>query len=130
MKNKVLIELTKAESLLNNWKWLPGSQVKVLINHLIKSIDLMTSHLLNKETVLERDYLSMSAFKLFSDESVESSFYDTYYHLKSLSRKDIQRVDSESINIVGDKGTINAERDYFEFFINNVRTVFDEVFNP
>ncbi len=129
MKDKVLVELTKAESLLSNWKWLPGSQVKVLINHLIKSFDLMTSYLLGHETGLERDYLSLSAYKLFSDSEIESSFYETYFYLKGLLFKDIQRVDSESVKVVGLKNSFSLDREQVEAFIDNVRVVMDEVFN-
>lgn len=129
MKNIVLGELSKAESLLSNWKWLPGSQVKVLIAHLIKSLDFVASYMLSEETMLERSYLDLACFKLFNDPVVESSLYDNYFYLKNLIRKDIQRVNPETVKVVGLKQSFTADRAHFESIISDIRAIVSNAFD-
>ena len=52
MKERALTELSSAEFLLSNWRFLPGSQVKVLVTHLINALDCVASYALNTETIL------------------------------------------------------------------------------
>src|SRR3989339_1723915 len=123
MKNVVLGELSKAESLLSNWKWLPGSQVKVLVAHLIKSLDFVASYMLSEDTALERSYLDMACFKLFNDPKVESSLYDNYFYLKNLLRKDIQRINPEVVKVVGLKQSFTADKAHFEAIISDIHSI-------
>ena len=129
MKGKALTELTKAEALISNWKYLPGSQVKVLVTHLVKVLDAVASYALNEDTILEQSYLTLSRIRLFDDVRVESEFYDTYYFLKNLLRKDIQRVNPDSVRIIGSKQVLIEDRDYFEGLISSVKEVFNEAFS-
>jgi len=129
MKDRALIELTKAEALINNWMYLPGSQVKVLVTHLVRVLDTVASYALNRETILEQSYLTLSRVRLFSDARVEHEFYDTYYFLKNLLRKDIHRVNRESVRIIGPKQVLIENKEYFEELISAVKEVFEEAFS-
>ncbi len=129
MKTKAISELTKAESLLNRWKWLPGSQIKVMIAHLIKSLDAIGSYVLNRETSLDKDYLILSSVRLFKNKHTESEFYNTYFYLKNLLVNDIQRTNQEVVKIRTRKQDIHADKEFFETLINDVKDVINEAFN-
>jgi len=128
MKVDALAELTQAESLMNNWKYLPGSQVKMMVTHLVKALDAVASYVLDQEVILERVYLTLSQVKLFDDNKVEDSFYNTYFFLKGLLNKQVERVNEEVVRIITPKQVINADHEYFESLINDVKTVVDEAF--
>jgi hypothetical protein len=128
MKVRAFSELTMAEALLSNWKWLPGSQVKLLITHLINSLDAIASYMLDKDTVIDRAYLVLSSVRLFTDVKVEHEFYDTYFFLKNLLRKDMQRINPDNIRVIGAKTRFIADQNYFQLLISNVKEILSEVF--
>ena len=128
MKDEAFIELQRAESLLSNWRWLPGSEVKILISHLINALDFVASYVLNEPTILERAYLSVSSVRLFEDVKVEEYFYNTYYFLKNLLRRDIHRVNPQYVKIIGRKQVVTVDSDYFQCLINDVKRVLNEAF--
>lgn len=129
MKDKALFELGEAEKLLSHWRLLPGLQVKELITHLVNALNTVSAYILNDaSSVIERDYLALSSVRLFDDEGVESEFYESYYYLMSLLRKDIQRIDEDNVRIVSSKQVFNAGRDYFQGLIGNVRNIVDNAF--
>ncbi len=123
---KALIELTKAESLINNWKWLPSSQVRVLISHLIKSLDAITSYALSKETTLNKSYLTLSSYRLFNKKQTELNFYETYFHLNNLLRKNITRINEDYFKVSDYKHEFKADKEYFEHLIRRVKEVVNE----
>lgn len=131
MNNRELAlgELTKAESLISNWKFLPGFQLKLLTNHLIRALDAVASYILNEDTVVERSYLTLSRVRLFHDVNTENSFYSTYYFLKNLLRKSIQRVNSEKVKIASFKQELIVDQAYFQSLIDNVKEVVFEAFD-
>ncbi|MBD3312458.1 hypothetical protein GF352_03335 [archaeon] len=122
-------ELTRAESLISNWKFLPGFQLKVLTTHLIRSLDAVASYILNEDTVVERSYLTLSRVRLFSDVNTENSFYDTYYFLKNLLRKNIQRINAEKVKIISYKHELIVNQGYFQSLIDSVKKVVFEAFD-
>ena len=78
-----MMELMHAEGLINNWKFLPGLQVKIFITHLIKAFDLVSAYILNDySSIIERDYLTLSSVRLFEDVNIESAFYDNYFFFR------------------------------------------------
>ncbi len=129
MKNKALSEVTQAESLLNNWRYLPGSQVKMLTTHLIKTLDIIASYILDERTMIEKSYLQLSSVRLFSNKKIESTFYDTYFFLKGLMNKEIQRINPQEVKIISRKQDVKANKEYFEKLINNVKLIVDDAFN-
>ncbi len=129
MKSKAMSEISKAESLLNRWKWLPGSQIKVMIAHLVKSLDAVAGYVLDRESSLDKDYLALSSVRLFKNRKTESDFYNTYFYLKGLLMNDIQRVNPDFVKVNSRKQSINADREFFEFLLNDVKAILEEAFN-
>ena len=129
MKEKALFEVGQAESLLSHWRVLPGLQVKELVTHLVKALNNVSSFVLNDQSsIIERDYLLLSNVRLFSDVNVEHGFYDSYYFLMNLLRKEIHRVDEAVVKVSGPKMVFNADRAYFEGLINDVKGVVNSAF--
>ena len=123
MRDKALMEITRAESMINNWKWLPGSDIKAILSHLTNALDAVASFVLERETMIERSYLVLTSIRLFNKKDVEEAFYDTYYYLRGLLRKDIRRVNSEKVKIIGGKQVILADEAYFRFLVEEVKKV-------
>jgi Lhr-like helicase len=128
MKDLIVSELIEAERLLSNWKWLPGSQIKMLMNHLITALDLIASYALEEQTMIEKAYLVLSSVKLFGDSRVEQEFYNNYFFLRNLQNKLIERINEDRVRIVGNKQVITADRGYFQELIDSTRKIVDEAF--
>jgi|GEM_PF-2067908 len=126
--SEALVEITRAESLLSNWKYLPGSQIKILVSHLINALDAVASYAFNEPTTIERAYLTLSSVRLFDDTKIEVEFYDTYFFLKNLLRRNIERVNPDTVRVIGVKQVFLADRDYFDELIGTVREVVNEAF--
>lgn len=129
MKEKALFELGMAEKLLQHWRVLPGLQVKELISHLIKALNTVSAYALNDQSsIIERDYLTLSSSRLFSDVETESVFYESYYFLMSLLHKDISRIDEDSVRVSGFKQVFSADQAFFQDLIDAVKDVVNEAF--
>jgi hypothetical protein len=128
MKSKALMAITRAESLISNWKWLPGSDIKLIISYLTNALDFVASYALDRSTIIERSYLLLSSVRLFHKRDVEEAFYDTYYYLRGLLRKDIKRVNPDKVKIIGRKQVIFADEAYFKFLVEEVKKVINEAF--
>ena len=128
MKSEEIIsELMMVGKYINNFSYISGTQVKMIVYHLIRTLDKVASYVIGEETVLERDYLTLSKYRLFSDMELEDDFYDIYFYLKNLMDKSILRVSSEAVRIIGHKQTITADREFFTELIGRVERISNDV---
>ena len=128
MKSEEIIsELMMVGKYINNFSYISGTQVKMIVYHLIKTLDKVASYVIGEETILERDYLTLSKYRLFSDMELEDDFYNTYFYLKNLMDKSILRVSSEAVRIIGHKQTITADREFFTELISKVERISNDV---
>lgn len=124
---EIMNELTIANDYLSKFNHIPGTQVKMIFYHLIKVFDKITSFVIKEETSLERDYLTLSKYRLFNDEGIEQEFYDTYFYLKNLLDRTVLRVSNDIVRIIGYKRTINAGKDFFQELVSKVERISHEV---
>ncbi len=128
-REDVLNELACAHKYLNKFDYISGTQVKMIAYHLVKALDKITSYAVKYETSLEKEYLVLSRYRLFKNESTEKELYDIYFYLKNLLDKSVVRLSKENVKIVGYKYAMTVGREFFQDLISRVELIAKEVFS-